>query len=142
MVDAAALRVIDANLNRSREGLRVCEEIARMVLRDPALTRRFQRIRYDLVAPARAFQPAKLLAHRDSRGDVGRPKLRGRPARHPSYRDLAVANAQRVQEALRVLEEFTRLNSSFASRAFGTLRFRVYSLEQELVSKLSPVRHR
>ena len=131
----AVLRVMDANLNRAREGLRVCEEVARFVLEDTPLTRRFQRVRADLVKAARPLLPAKLLRSRDTAKDAGHPIRRGKGKAHLGYRDLVVANAQRVEEALRVLEEFTRLNSSRGAKAFGLLRFRVYDLEQDILDR-------
>ena len=136
------LRVIDANLNRAREGLRVCEEVARFVLNDPRLTRRCQQLRYELNTLAKRFSKKKLLESRDVRRDVGRPAERVSAGKHRGYPDLVRANALRAQEALRVLEEFTRLKSLALSTKFGSVRFRVYSLEQDLFAKLPPVRHR
>lgn len=136
------LRTLDANLNRAREGLRVCEEVARMVLEDSALTRRCQRIRYDLDARSRSLSRSVLLPARDSAGDVGRPSQRGSLRPHRNVRDLSLANLRRVQEALRVLEEFARLGSPSLARPLGTLRFRTYTLEKEFASKLPAVRHR
>jgi thiamine-phosphate pyrophosphorylase len=43
-----ALRIIDANFNRSREGLRVMEEYARFCLADASLTERCKTLRHDL----------------------------------------------------------------------------------------------
>ncbi len=129
-------RVLDANLNRAREGIRVCEEVARFVLEDSRLTARCQRIRYGLTKAAKTLPGRELLRARDSLRDVGRPALRGKAASHDGYRELVFANAKRTEEALRVLEEFTRLQVPRVSRAFGSLRFRVYSLEQDLLSRL------
>ncbi len=135
-------RIIDANLNRAREGIRVCEEVARFVLSDPRLTRRCQRLRHDLGAAARQFASAQLVGNRDSRRDVGRPGVRKTAGIHGGYPALVRANALRVQEAFRVLEEFTRLKSLRLSQLFGALRFRAYTLEQDILSKLPSVRHR
>ena len=130
-------RVLDANVNRASEGLRVCEEVARMVLDDAVLTRRIQQIRHGLVqAAAKAGKKPALISARDSRTDVGRPALRGGNSRHRGYRDLVLANARRAEEALRVLEEFSRLTSVSAGAAFSRLRFQVYSVEQELLNRL------
>ena len=41
------LRLIDANLNRSREGIRVCEDIARFVLNDKRITRSFKSLKLE-----------------------------------------------------------------------------------------------
>ena len=135
-------RVLDANLNRAREGLRVCEEVARLVLDDAALTRRCQRLRYSVDRAAALLPGPKLLQARDSRSDVGRPALRGVARRHRKVQDLAAANLKRVQEALRVLEEFSRLVKPSAGRAFGTLRFKAYSLEQAFHTERETLRHR
>lgn len=135
-------RVLDANLNRAREGLRVCEEVARLVLGDTPLTRRCQRLRYEVDGAGRLLPRSKLLQARDSRRDVGRPGRRGSARPHGHCRDLAAANLRRVQEALRVLEEFSRLVRPAASRSFGSLRFKAYSLEQSFDSKSQALRHR
>ncbi len=135
-------QLLDANLNRAREGLRVCEETARFLLKDPSLTRRCQRIRYELRKTAVTFPKAELLRSRDSARDVGRPLLRGRPSSHRVVADLVLANSKRVQEALRVLEEFSRILSARQAVSWGSLRFRVYRLEKDLISKLSALRHR
>ncbi len=135
-------RVLDVNLNRAREGLRVCEELARLVLNDAALTRRCQRLRYEVDTAGRLLPRSKLLQARDSRRDVGRPERRGSIRSHRSCADLAAANLRRVQEALRVLEEFSRLVRPAASRVFGSLRFKAYSLEQTFDSKSQALRHR
>lgn len=136
------LRVYDANLNRAREGLRVCEEVARMLLDDPALTRRCRRLRQEVHEAGRLLGGSRLVAGRDSKRDVGRPELRGPVKSHRGVRDLLAANLRRAQEALRVLEEFGRFRASAASRAFGALRFRSYTLEKEFHSRLPALRDR
>ena len=135
-------RVYDANLNRAREGLRVCEEVARMLLDDPVLTRRCRRLRQDIHAAGRLLGGSRLVAGRDSRRDVGRPGRRGPVKTHPGVRDLLTANLRRSQEALRVLEEFGRVRSAAASRVFGALRFRSYTLEKAFYSRLPALRDR
>lgn len=141
-VAAAWFRVLDANLNRAREGLRVCEEVARLILDDVLLTRRCQRLRYAVDRAGRLLPRSELLRARDSRRDVGRPAKRGSVRPHRNCAELTAANLRRVQEALRVLEEFSRLGTPAAGRAFGSLRFKVYSLEQTFDSKSEALRHR
>lgn len=130
------LRVVDANLNRAREGLRVCEEVARFLLEEPHLTRRCREIRYDLGSLSKQTARPALVQARNSRRDVGRPEIRGQVRPHRGIRELVTANSQRVQEALRVLEEFSRLKSTRKAKEFSSLRFRIYSLEQDLLSRL------
>ena len=45
-------RIIDANLNRAREGLRAVEEYARFVVEDAAATERLKTLRHDLARAA------------------------------------------------------------------------------------------
>ena len=53
--------------------------------------------------------------------------------------DIASANFKRIQESLRVLEEFSKLFSGMASDFFKALRFRIYSIEREMHLKLARV---
>lgn len=135
-------RILDANLNRAKEGLRVCEEVARFVLEDPPLTRQCRSLRYGLDRAAVHLPGSKLLQARDSKMDVGRPEKRGPVRKHQQTRDLLTANLRRVQESLRVLEEFSRLVHPASSKGFGALRFKVYSLEKLFDRKSAPLRHR
>jgi thiamine-phosphate pyrophosphorylase len=50
-------RIIDANLNRLAEGLRLLEEISRMVLNESSLTERLKTLRHDLIRGDLAFKP-------------------------------------------------------------------------------------
>ena len=142
MTGRRLFRVLDVNLNRAREGLRVCEEVARLMLDDALLTRRCQRLRYAVDRTAGLLPDGRLLQARNSKKDVGRPQRRGAIRPHRKVRDLLTANLRRVQEALRVLEEFSRLVHPAASRSFGSLRFRAYSLEQSFHSRSAALRHR
>lgn len=112
-----------------------------MVLEDLRLTRRCQRVRYDLDACTRGLARELLLPSRDSVQDVGRPARRGPVRPHAGVRDLVLANLHRVQEALRVLEEFARLGMPSLAQPLGSLRFRAYTLEKEFHSRLSSLRH-
>jgi thiamine-phosphate pyrophosphorylase len=141
MTRRQALRILDANLNRSREGLRVCEEVARFVLDDAAVTRRLKAARHAVTAALRRlpFPPSELTAARDSTGDVGRgasPLERGRG----DALDLFLANAERAKEALRVLEEFSKVVGGDPA-AFKRIRFHVYAIEKRTLPKLEALRH-
>lgn len=131
----------DANLNRAREGLRVCEEISRFVFHKEDLTRQCQRLRYDLSALEKQLPQAKLLKGRNTRLDAGRPGKRGVASPHGDYSGLIQANIRRVQEAFRVLEELMRLRWAKRALLFSRLRFRAYDLEQHLLSRLPTLRH-
>ncbi len=130
------LRIIDANLNRLGEGLRVLEEVTRFVLNDPELTAKLKGLRHDLIA-ATPESEVKLLIARDSEGDVSAfAETPGEIAR-ADVLSVAMANARRVQQALRVLEEFGKLPDSPLSMAqIKRARFVVYDVERRMVSGL------
>ena len=136
-------RILDANINRAQEGLRVCEELARFLLNDRPLTDRLRRMRHGLVAATAqlSVRRSTLIAARDSRRDVGRlaPDVRADHPRSPET--TALANLARAKESLRVLEEYAKLLSPQAALAFSRLRFRAYAAEQDLLERLASLRH-
>ena len=131
-------RVLDANMNRAREGLRVLEEIARFVLNDAELTLRLKDIRHSLAAATNALPGGvyELVRSRDAAGDVGADSWTPGEKSRDGLFALAVANLKRVQEAARVLEEFGKLLGP-AAQAFKKIRFDVYVLEQELLGEMT-----
>jgi hypothetical protein len=130
-------RVIDANLNRVKEGLRVCEEITRFILNNHGLTASFKKVRHEINAViGKTYSASTLLKKRDSDGDVGRKNSRGERER-ASCKDIFWANIQRVKESLRVLEEFSKLKNSKAALCFKRLRYKVYEIEKDSFKKIS-----
>lgn len=130
-------RVIDANFNRAREGLRVCEEFVRFFLNDKNLTEDFKKIRNQIGRIyANFFKHKKLLfSARDVRRDVGRIGFPFEKKR-PKPIDVFWANLQRAKEALRVLEEFSKLADEKFSDDFKKLRFKIYEVEKKAFKKL------
>jgi len=133
MDDAATLRVIDANANRAREGLRVAEDYARFVLDSPRLTAALKRLRHRLreVMGTLACGGA-LLASRDTPGDVGTSVATEAEFQRADASDVARAAVKRVEEALRSLEEFGKTLDPDAARALEALRYETYDLERQL----------
>ncbi|MBP9699429.1 MAG: thiamine phosphate synthase, partial [Elusimicrobia bacterium] len=70
-------RVLDANLNRAREGLRVLEDTARFVWDDRALFSSLRRARHGLDKATRSAYP-RLVAGRESAKDMGRRMAEGK----------------------------------------------------------------
>ncbi len=128
-------RVVDANYNRAKEGLRVCEDIARFVLDDGALTARYKRVRHGLTQAVEAFGLKEIVTARDILKDVGRATLSSE-SRRSSVGDLLYANSQRAKESLRVLEEFAKLVNINAAEKLKRLRYAVYDLEKESLGRL------
>lgn len=133
----ALLRIIDANANRCREGLRVVEDVFRLYLEDGGMSRSLKRLRHGLEGAMLALAtPRELLEARDAAADPG---ARTMTASEDSRRDLAAvlrANFRRSQESLRVLEETSKVLRRGQAAAFKGLRFRCYAIEKELDGEL------
>ena len=126
-------RIIDANFNRSREGLRVCEEVARFIWNSPRLTKDLKAVRHSISAILKDMPAAtKILnSSRDSVRDVGRCGCSKSEMSRLTDSDIFGANIQRVKESLRVLEEFFKLIDKKKSAVFTVLRFKVYEIEKK-----------
>ncbi|MCL0036670.1 thiamine phosphate synthase [Dehalococcoidia bacterium] len=132
------LRIIDANLDRLSEGLRVLEDISRFILEDIRITEKLRRMRHELIAIDPALK-IRLLAARDSMADVGREGAVGGVIDRKRLIDVVSANARRAQESLRVLEELAKLPQAPAElgeQRFEETRFTLYEIEKELALRL------
>lgn len=130
-------RIIDADLNRVKEGLRVCEEITRFILDNHKFTALFKKLRHEIDGVARKIYPlSELLSQRKSGRDVGRFNSRGELLR-ANCKDIFWANIQRIKESLRVLEEFSKLRDTKASSGFKQLRYKVYEIEKASFKEIS-----
>ena len=130
------LRIIDANCNRIGEGLRFLEDVARFVLDDAILSKQLRAMRHDVIKNVSQLG-VKLISARESESDVGAnaaslSKQQDLPA-------LVTANARRVEEGLRVLEELSKLSyisQVIDSSHFQRARFDLYTIEKDLLSKI------
>jgi thiamine-phosphate pyrophosphorylase len=130
-------RIIDANLNRAKEGLRVCEEVARFILDNYKFTVQLKAARHKINSlGGKVFPTDKLLKQRRVQEDVGRLNCCGELKRS-NCRDIFWANIQRVKESLRVLEEFSKLIDCRVALGFKQLRYKVYEIEKESFKKIS-----
>jgi thiamine-phosphate pyrophosphorylase len=127
---SALQRILDANLDRAREGLRILEEWCRFGLEQTALTDECKHLRQEL---ARWHRP-ELRAARDTPGDPGTALTHANEAQRSSIQHVLQANFCRVEEALRVLEEYGKVYHPDLGAACKQLRYRVYTLESQLLS--------
>lgn len=125
---AAQLRIIDANLNRLAEGLRVIEDVCRFALDDAALARRLKQMRARTQQLRAAFPPG-LTAARDAARDVGRAAI-PEPERRDDLAQVLGAAFGRVQQAARSLEEMGKLLSPEPARLAKALRYEAYELQR------------
>jgi thiamine-phosphate pyrophosphorylase len=130
-----ALQIIDVNLNRASEGLRVVEEYCRFVLSDAALTARCKSLRDRLHAAVEPISRIERLLARDTVNDVGTTsgfaEAVGREARVDSLEQIAIKNGERVKEALRVIEEYAKAIYPDLAAKIGSLRYEWYTLQRD-----------
>lgn len=123
-------RILDANLDRAREGLRVVEEWCRLALQRPELLRQLKGYRQQLgqvhgerlkLARHTATDPAAGLGH-------------AAQAERSTPMHVVAANCARTQEALRVLEEFGRGYEPELAVVAAGIRYGLYDLETRLLA--------
>jgi len=125
-------RILDASANRCREGLRVVEDYARMILNDAHLSRQIKETRHALAPLLSHLRLDEAIQARDTEHDVGTSIHTAFEMARPSAWSVAVANIKRVQESLRTLEEYGKTVNSMASAGIGALRYRFYTIEKAL----------
>ena len=118
-------RLLDANLDRAREGLRVVEDWCRFGLD-----------RLDLVEPLKHWRQQLGQCHHDhykqarsTAGDVAAGLAHPAQQLRPQPDQIVAANCARVQEALRVLEEFGRAQDPELASTAAAIRYGLYDLE-------------
>ncbi len=131
------LRVIDANFNRCKEGLRVVEDIFRFILGDDSLRKALRRLRHSLdKIAAEILKPAIL--SRNSRKDPGK-ECDHLEMKRKDVNSLLYINLQRVKESLRVLEEFFKLTIPRNASKIKKIRYQIYELEKKILKKWPPL---
>ncbi len=129
-------RIIDANINRAKEGLRVCEEVCRFALENKNSTILFKKIRHKLTRLVRELDlRVNFIRNRDSLKDTGK-RIKGDELKRLGIMDIFMANIQRVKESVRVLEEFTKLSNVRVSIKFKNLRYSIYEVEKQVLTKM------
>lgn len=122
-------RILDANLDRAREGLRVIEEWCRFGLNSAALSAECKDLRQALAQ----WHTPQIRAARDTLGDVGTTLSHPQEEQRADIAAVLQANLCRVQEALRVLEEYSKVSDSAMAAAVKQMRYQVYALESHLM---------
>ncbi len=136
-------RAIDACANRAREGLRVAEDYARFIAGDGGLARALREIRHEVTRCVEMVgNPGALLAGRDVEGDPGAPPEGFGSGERADLRGIVASAFKRAEEALRSLEEFSKLPKMSggikASAAFERMRYRLYELERATLVTVPP----
>lgn len=127
-MDRDTLRIIDANLNRLREALRVVEDHARFALDDLELATRIRTLRHRVRRVAERLGQDTLLDARASEADVGRTHATDAAADRTSSEDIVAAALGRIGEAARSVAEYAKLVDPQAARLVEALRYDSYAL--------------
>lgn len=121
------LRIIDANLNRLREGLRVVEDVCRYGKNDKELSATCKALRHR----SRVEDFRSLLASRDIIGDPSKNTTPSEQTR-ADLDAVLFSNLKRAQESSRVLEEVWKLFDTHKAENFKLIRYDLYKLEQDM----------
>ncbi len=122
-------RILDANLDRAREGLRTLEDWCRFGLNRADWTETLKDLRQSLAQ----WHTDDLRAARDTSGDAGTALTHPQERVRADVAQVLQANFCRVQEALRSLEEFGKLSHPALSAACKQMRYQVYGLESAVL---------
>jgi thiamine-phosphate pyrophosphorylase len=131
-MERAACRIIDANFNRAREAARVVEEYCRFVLNSAVLSGRAKQLRHELSAAVGELDAGKLIAGRDTPGDVGVGQRVENQLERATLKDCFTAGAKRLTEALRALSETIQTENPSVARSIEQLRYQAYTLEKDI----------
>ena len=126
-----SLRIIDANLNRLREGIRVVEDILRYGFQHQSFALDLKTLRHQCSLECYL----ELLNTRDSENDVLKPSTKEEQNRE-NLQSVFIANFKRAQESARVLEEILKLDSIQESEKFKGIRYRLYDLEKQVLLEI------
>ncbi len=130
-MDKKFIRILDTNINRCKEGLRVIEDTARFVFDDEQIYKKTRLIRHNATKYLQEHYKTMLSA-RDSIRDSGR-KVSEQP--RIKLESITAANFKRAQESLRVLEEYSKIIDFETALKFKALRYKVYTIEKTMMLK-------
>jgi ThiD2 family len=138
-VDADAskiIRIVDVNLNRLREALRVIEEYFRFLSLDEPVASSLKLLRHSLERVEADFGADRLVASRDTETDPFASVNKPEEMTRTTPRQLLLANFKRSQEAARVIEEYAKLSRHpAASGTAKALRFGLYKFEKDVMER-------
>lgn len=131
---SSAYRILDANCNRLREGLRLIEEYYRFVENNETLTVAFKSLRHKLKNVEQLLGRDNLLQNRDTSTDCFSKENRPEELTREGMDDIVNAGFKRAQEACRVIEEYSKIISSpdDVSSIAKLIRFELYTFEKDL----------
>ena len=136
--DNRIAQLIDANLDRAREGLRVMEDWCRFGLKRSDFSIQIKDWRQQLgVHHHNIYRKARLTSNDPAMGVSHQlQKVRSTPEA------VFIANSSRVQEALRVIEEFTRITDPNLCKTATKIRYETYEIEIKVLNTSEGINRR
>lgn len=127
-------RIIDANINRVSEGLRVVEDIQRFVFNNAEMASKVRTLRHET---RKGFCCQELLQFRKATEDVGlRISQNNKLDQKETMKSLLLSNFKRAEEGLRSIEESLKIMGYYTqSKQYEIIRFKVYTLEKDILLK-------
>lgn len=131
MTEKGIYRIIDANIDRAREGLRVIEDSLRFVFEKKEFSERLRCLRQEIPSLSSALNIplSGLIASRESDKDVGRSR---KEKNRKDIAEIIASNFARVEESIRVLEEYSRILNPKVTGRIKKIRFDLYALQKEI----------
>ncbi len=123
-------RILDANLDRAREALRTIEEWCRFGLEDVNLCDRCKQLRQELAQ----WHREEFRRARNTPDDPATGLSHANEEIRADIQAVLRANMGRLQEALRVLEEYGKVIDPKLGEAMKQMRYQVYTLESQLLA--------
>jgi thiamine-phosphate pyrophosphorylase len=123
-----AWRVLDANANRAAEGLRTLEDYARLVRENRAVAAELKQLRHRLTEVLSCLSRSERLLARATHSDAGTSLSTPQEVTRAELAEVVPAACERVSQALRNLEEFSKPISATAGAAFKQLRYAAYDI--------------
>ncbi|MDE5068294.1 MAG: thiamine phosphate synthase [Trichodesmium sp. St16_bin4-tuft] len=129
-VQPAIRRILDANLDRAREGLRIIEEWCRFGLNSIDLAHECKKLRQEIGG----WHATELRMSRNTPNDPGTQLTHPQEEHRSDIEQLLQVNFCRLEEALRVLEEYGKIYNSQMALACKQIRYRVYTIESGILA--------
>ncbi|MCL5674362.1 MAG: hypothetical protein M1501_01285 [Candidatus Omnitrophica bacterium] len=127
------LRIIDANFNRIKEGFRVIEDGLRFYYDEKGLTENLKCTRHKFTEEIIKRFGNDLPLWREPEKDVGKDVKKHKTKNIPH---LIKQNFGRIEEGLRVIEEYSKIIKPDSIDVWVELRFQVYQLEKDIFKKI------
>ncbi|MEO0206877.1 MAG: thiamine phosphate synthase [candidate division WOR-3 bacterium] len=126
--------ILDVNLNRLTESLKLLEDYIRFETKDLSCLGKIRKLRSEFLKVKQAIPVYSLVSHRKSAADPGRTPAFDRIPRK-SGDDLLIANLSRAKESARIVEEIMRQRNRNLSKSIKKIRFEIYDIEKILIEK-------